>query len=190
MKAIIDYLGDFTIPKKLPHAWPEKGVDTQNCDRRVFDDAVFVIDHPKHRRSALRLSSNHGVTDIWDWVEYADHFTIPKNGRAWYNGARNALNAVCGIEFPECTVTKVESTIGHFRNLEDYDRARGIILPLMRAVERFIEVPHNNDWGYSAKVAQANTWLANLENALRPVIDMNDPCRNPIHADGTKGYLA
>jgi hypothetical protein len=189
MKAHITFIGEFNIPKNLPHSSPKEGVDIGDWNWDIFNDEVSVFVNPETGYSSLRLSSNHGVTDIWEWMEHDDYYRVPDRCRADFDGARRALNAVVGINFPACDVIHIESTIGHFKTLEDYDYARGIILPLMWAVERFLEVPHENVVRKSAKVEQASTWLANLETALRSVIDMDDPCRNPIHPDGTKGYL-
>jgi hypothetical protein len=186
MKASIVYSRGFRIPKVLPHCSPRDNDEGENQDN-IFNDEVFVHQVPGSGQ-VLRLMSRCGCTDFRDWDEEEnEHFYIYGDCWAKYDGARGALNAVWGIEFPECTVTDIESSLGKFDTLEDYDYARTVSMPVIKNVERFIRASHS----LNPRIAeQAKLWLANMENALRPVIDMDDPCRNPIHSDGSKGYIA
>jgi hypothetical protein len=178
MKANIVYSDPFRIPKLLPHRSPSDG-DGEIRQDDIFNDSVGV------EEGKLILRSCCGKTTFHDWIEDEVCFFVAIF--ATYDGARRAFNAVWGIEFPECVVTGIESTLGKFLTLEDYDYARVTSMSVMKNVERFLKATHSTN---PRAEAQARMWLMQLEDALRPVIDMDDPCRNPIHPDGSKGYLA
>ena len=166
MKAKIVYSTEFIIPKILPHAELASAGNEE-----IFGDSV------DYSNMGITLKSNHGETHFWNYRVEQDYFVIPADTMATYKGARRALNAVWGIEFPECVVTNVESTIGRFETLEDYDRARTLSLPVMKYVERFLKEKHSSDVETSTL---AIVRIVSLERALSRVIDMDDPCRNPI----------
>ncbi len=136
MKANIIFKSDLFIPKMLPHQEAEESDD-------IFGDNVGPTKHDVYG-DVLCLSSNHGSTYFWEWRDEGDHYIVPADSRAFYEGARNALNAVWGITFPSCEVTQVQSTIGHFETLYDYEQARRLVLPFMKNVERFLAAQHNS----------------------------------------------
>jgi hypothetical protein len=180
MKANIVYSTEFRIPKTLPHAGPPEGTDPENWDYNIFNDCLNI------KGNFLVLTSNCGQTLFRGWKEEVDCFLIPLGCFIEYEGARRALSAVAGIEFPECVVTNVESSLGKFLTLEDYDYARVTSMPVMKNVVRFLKATHSTN---PRAEAEARMWLMHLEDALRSVIDMDDPYRNPIHSDGSKGWL-
>lgn len=158
MKATIIYTAGFTIPKNLPHAQGDK-------DDQIFGDSISVRDE------CLQLDSNRGNTKFYSWIEKEDHYEIPFETYTTYNGAWRALNAVQGITFPECMVGQIESTYGRYQTLADYEFARNILDPLKHALVRSL--------GDRATPAD-KTWLTRVEPAIGQILDLNDPCRNPI----------
>jgi len=180
MKAEITYLGEFTIPKMLLHD-ARVGANDEYRDQRVFSDQVRVYTKPDSCVKVLRLSSHCGVTDFEQWTEKDDHFVIPENCPAKFDGARNAYNAVSGIIFPGCVVTNIKSTLGSFETFEDYDRARDLSLRVVRAVERAFRESHSPNQSI-AKLA--NHWLGDFREVLNSVIGTE------FHVDGSKGYLS
>jgi hypothetical protein len=173
MKANIKFASSFIIPKTLPHA-----DDGQNDDPIFCDDVCITVE-------GLVLLSNCGSTCFREWTEEGDHFIIPADISAQYCGAFAAMNSVWGITFPECEITDIESTIGRFATLEDYITARNLVLPVMRNVARFLKARHCSE---EDCVKQADEWLNRLKSGLAPVIQLDTP-GNPIHADGTTGWL-
>ncbi|MES2985956.1 MAG: hypothetical protein V4686_02410 [Patescibacteria group bacterium] len=178
MKAKLNYLDSFTIPTNLPHA------EGDTC-HDILGDSVGICE--KHGVKMLCLSSNKGSTFFHSWRDAGDHYIIPADTTAEYEGAYHALNAVWGIKFPDCDVSYIESTIGNYNKLADYEKARRLILPIVRNFQRFTEVKRRNQ--EDAAHDQAVTWLAGLESAVGTVIDLND-CGNPLHPDGTVGRIS
>ncbi len=139
----------------------------------------------------------HGSAYFWEWRDEGDHYIVPADSRAFYEGARNALNAVWGITFPSCEVTQVQSTIGHFETLYDYEQARRLCLPFMKNVERFLAAQHNSSDSSGGclcegigqeRVNQAGSWLKRATAAISTVIDLEN-CGNPIGIDGGRGWM-
>ena len=174
MKALVSYRNPFSITKTLPHA--DVG-DDSNSDI-LGDDVTFI-------EGKLILSSRCGTTTFEYWEDMGDHYVV--SGTASYDGAWHALNAIWGIEFAECEITKIESSIGAFDTKEDYEFARRTTLVIKWYVEHFSHARH--DTHKPQKVQQAEAWLENFEEALGDVIDLNDPCRCPVHHDGHRGYI-
>ncbi len=117
MRANILFKQGFTIPKNLPHRCPTaEGEATDN----IFGDWVA----PSSDGAALVLGSRRGSTRFDSFSDEGNRYVVPAGTRASFEGARQALNAVTGVEFPECEVTEVNSTLGWFPTLEDYDSAR------------------------------------------------------------------
>lgn len=112
MKAKIKFMGEFEIPKNLPHAAGESPDD-------IFGDSV-VADG-----GYLDLRSNCGHTAILcSWDDMGDHYMIHAGAPAIYEGAFGALNEIQGIDFPACEITDIESSYGQFRTLRGYKVAR------------------------------------------------------------------
>ncbi len=159
MKAVIRYSVEFTIPKLLPHAKCEEN------DNTIFRDTVGVRD------GYLQLDSHCGNTRFQSWTENEDSYIIPSWGYAHYDGAWGAMNAVWGITFPECKVGQIESSYGKYQTLAHYEFARNILDPLKRALVRSL--------GERATPGEKKR-LANVEPTIGQILDLNDPCRNPI----------
>lgn len=178
MKATLKFAAAVIITKTLPHEAGDKPSD-------FYWDSVGVVE------GQLVLGSKCGSTSFSNWEDKDDHYVVPATARVAYEGARNALNAVWGVEFPTCEVTEVESTIGRFENLEDYDEARRLVLPLMRNVEAFLRDRHDTHDGRGgqyipgsaqARREQAEEWLRRATEALGTIIRLDD-CGNPRHAE-------
>ncbi len=110
MKTKITFLAAFTIPKQLPN-------------QQSRHDHITVIDGD----AELWLHSEFGNTTFpkGSWSESPKEYTIAANTIADYDGTHNALNAIVGIEFPECKIgPKVKSTYGNFKTWEEYQAAR------------------------------------------------------------------
>jgi len=128
MKARILYLENFTIPKSLPHA-----EDLRDADGNLFDDPIFR-DCIYEDSMGLVLQSLCGTTIFPQWSDDGTHYTIPSGTTATFSGAWAAMNAVCGISFPNCKVINIESTYGKFQTLHGYELARKC-LQMIKTVE-------------------------------------------------------
>lgn len=58
---------------------------------------------------------------------------------AEYDGAFRALDARQDIDFPECEITEIRSTLGYFKTVEEYGWAREFLLPCYRGIWEIFE---------------------------------------------------
>lgn len=114
MKAKVTYLSELRIPKDLPHG-EDKALDE---DDFIYWDSVY----PDH--DGLVLQSLRGTTVFPAWEDKGDHYLIPANTTATYSGAYAALNAVWGVQFPDCVIEDIKSSYGRFKTLWAYRLAR------------------------------------------------------------------
>lgn len=105
MKAKVTYLSELRIPKDLPHG-EDKALDE---DDFIYWDSVY----PDH--DGLVLQSLRGTTVFPAWEDKGDHYLIPANTTATYSGAYAALNAVWGVQFPDCVIEDIKSSYGRFK---------------------------------------------------------------------------
>lgn len=120
MKTTLKFMQEFRIPKILPHAGPRPDECEEEWSNFCYD---YVAAGPE---GSLELTSNCGTTTFPNgtWSEGDDAFTISAETTAHYDGAYAAINAVWGIDFPECGIGAVESTYGNFPSVEEYEAAR------------------------------------------------------------------
>lgn len=129
MTVQVRYMEELRILRDLPHS-PEANPGRE--DEPIFTDSV------KAENFLLELRSRHGRTTFGHYLIQDRTFIIPAGTTAEYEGAFNAFNKVWSIQFPAVETWAVQSTLGDFHNLEEYEMARDIILPLKRRVQMLL----------------------------------------------------
>jgi len=179
MKAQLKFKTEFTIPKCLYHAGPGPETNTEEWSD-ICNDYISV------HEGKLFLSSSCGSTTFISFEETQDGYTVFGNTVCSYEGAWGALNAVHGIKFPECEVGCIESTLGRYETLEDYELARKLILPLIKNLQRFLPARRDSK---PRTADQATSWVTRLEERLGQVIALDD-CGNPINEAGSTSWIS
>lgn len=130
MDAKIEYFGGFFVPEHPQHECVECAECCHgNC---FYGDSVSVGDD-----GGITLVTNCGMTTIpAELVEKVEGGFMISPGEAFFKGAYNALNAMSGIEFPDCEVRDIQSSLGSYWLPEQYERARRYLIPVREVFEK------------------------------------------------------